>query len=121
MSNVQRPPIYKSYQCQVVIFGNTITVTPFYNSVGNIVWSRVGVGIYHGVLNGAYPLNLTAILPSGAIEQGLGMMPVLPLMLANQIIAYVAINRLNSNEIRIITFDPTTHLAVDVDFQTYLV
>ena len=40
------------------------TVTVLQNTIGNIVWTRVINGSYHGTLTGAFPANKTAVFVS---------------------------------------------------------
>lgn len=39
------------------------TVTVFKNTIGNIVWTRFSQGIYHGTLEGAFPVGKTICPP----------------------------------------------------------
>lgn len=42
--------------------------TPFKNTIGNIVWSKQGTGIFKGTLAGAFPEGKTFFLPQPAIS-----------------------------------------------------
>ena len=64
----QQPPYYeqgiavKTYKALVSQAGTAApTVTILQNTLGDIVWTRFGAGIYIGTLNGAFPTEKTAM------------------------------------------------------------
>jgi hypothetical protein len=51
---------YKSYVALISQEGESNpTVEILHNTIGDIVWTRIGVGTYLGTLNGAFPVSKT--------------------------------------------------------------
>jgi hypothetical protein len=56
-------PAYKKYVATISQTGTLApTVTILENTIGDIVWTRAGVGVYFGTLIGAFTLNKTFLL-----------------------------------------------------------
>ena len=55
-TNVANPtPAYTKYVCNFNAFPGAPVATVLENTIGNIVWTRNGVGDYRGTLSGAFP------------------------------------------------------------------
>lgn len=64
-------PAYKIYVALMSQAGVAApTAVVLQNTIGNIIWSRSGAGVYVGTLNGAFTVNKTAVFPGGAPNSG---------------------------------------------------
>jgi hypothetical protein len=58
-------PTYTKYVALITQSGtNDPTVVELENTIGPIIWTRVGTGIYYGTLTGAFTLDKTYVMLS---------------------------------------------------------
>jgi len=101
---------YKTYNAKIDQSGvsaPTVTVKGF-NDLGNIVWTRTGIGVYRGTLTGAFSNSSTAFIYNTYI--GIGT--------ANDIEVQVTVSSVNYIEIKTFNNDtPTDAALTNFDFE----
>lgn len=97
-----QPPYYqqginiKQYVALMTQTGTDIpTVNILHNTIGNIIWTRTGIGDYTGTLNNTFTTNKTICNNGGASLQPQ----------SNAVIAYLQITSQNENTVSVQLYD----------------
>lgn len=131
----QQPPYYtpttgvKIYKAQIRQTGtNNPTLTILQNTIGDIVWTREGVGSYKGTLTGAFGNETTLNTIFG--DFGGDGNPYIPISQTTSITGYYTMYLNPENEIFLLTVDNTfaaaemstllgtTRLPINIEFFT---
>lgn len=121
MSNVVRPPIYKSIQGYFFQLAGVLTVNVFYNSIGSVTVAKIAAG--HWSISSAinlFTVAKTMFIPAGSPDGILGeiVAPIYDIGIGGHV-GVMRMIRVNAKQVDVELRDSTNTLNDLVSCQSY--